>query len=95
MMTEPKAKCFIITPIGDDNDPIRRHIDGVIDAAIIPALSEKYEIVVAHRIYEPGSITKQIISEIYEDQLVIANITNRNPNVMYELALRHAIGNPL
>ena len=32
-----KEKGFIITPIGDDTDPIRRHIDGIIDAAIRPA----------------------------------------------------------
>ena len=95
MSSEQKEKCFIITPIGDEADPIRRHIEGIIDAAIIPALGEKYEIVVAHKISEPGSITKQIISEIYNAKLVIANITNRNPNVMYELALRHAIGKPV
>ncbi len=95
MSTETKEKCFIITPIGDDTDPIRRHIEGIIDAAITPALGEKYEIIVAHKISEPGSITKQIISEIYSAKLVIANITNRNPNVMYELALRHAIGKPV
>lgn len=29
-----KKRCFIITPIGNDNDSIRRHIDGIIDAAI-------------------------------------------------------------
>ena len=93
--TLKKDKCFIITPIGDDSDPIRRHIEGIIDAALTPALGDKYEIVVAHKISEPGSITKQIISEIYNAKLVIANITNRNPNVMYELALRHAIGKPV
>lgn len=95
MSTEAKERCFIITPIGDDTDPIRRHIEGIIEAAITPALGDKYEIVVAHKISEPGSITKQIISEIYSSKLVIANITNRNPNVMYELALRHAIGKPV
>lgn len=57
-------RCFIITPIGDDSDPIRRHIEGIIDAAIRPALCDKYELVVAHKISEPGSITKQIIKEI-------------------------------
>ena len=36
-------RCFIITPIGDDSDPIRRHIEGIIDAAIRPALCDKYE----------------------------------------------------
>ena len=88
-----KEKCFIITPIGDDTDPIRRHIDGIIDAAIRPALGEKYEIEVAHQISEPGSITKQIIREIFSDKLAIANLTNKNP--MYELAFRHSLGKPV
>lgn len=92
--TKDRDKCFIITPIGDDTDPIRRHIEGIIAASITPAIGEKYEIIVAHKISEPGSITKQVISEIYNSKLVIANLTNRNPNVMYELALRHAIGKP-
>lgn len=90
-----KDKCFIITPIGDDTDPIRRHIEGIIDAALRPALEDKYDLVVAHRISEPGSITKQIITEIYSAKLVVANLTNRNPNVMYELALRHSLGKPV
>ena len=90
-----KDKCFIITPIGADTDPIRRHIEGIIDAALRPALEDKYDLVVAHRISEPGSITKQIITEIYSAKLVVANLTNRNPNVMYELALRHSLGKPV
>ena len=90
-----KDKCFIITPIGDDTDPIRRHIEGIIDAALRPALEDKYDLAVAHRISEPGSITKQIITEIYSAKLVVANLTNRNPNVMYELALRHSLGKPV
>ena len=90
-----KDKCFIITPLGDDTDPIRRHIEGIIDAALRPALEDKYDLVVAHRISEPGSITKQIITEIYSAKLVVANLTNRNPNVMYELALRHSLGKPV
>lgn len=90
-----KDTCFVITPIGKPNEAIRRHVDGIIDAAIIPSLCDKYEIVVAHRMWEPGTITKQIISEIYNAKLVIANVTNLNPNVMYELALRHSIGKPV
>lgn len=95
MANETKEKCFIITPIGEDTDPIRRHIDGIIDAAIKPALSDKYEVLAAHHISKPGSITKQVIEAIYNAKLVIANLTGRNPNVMYELALRHAIGKPV
>lgn len=95
MDSTKKEQCFIITPIGEDNAPIRRHIDGIIDAAIIPALRDKYEIKAAHHISKPGSITKQVIEAIYNAKLVIANLSERNPNVMYELALRHAVGKPV
>ncbi len=93
--TKEKRRCFIITPIGSESDPIRRHIDGIINAAIRPALESNYIIEVAHKISEPGTITKQIINEIYNDDLVIANLTNNNPNVMYELAFRHSLGKPV
>ena len=95
MKTEQEKKCFIITPIGSDTDPIRRHIEGIFEAAIRPALEHKYKLIIAHKIYEPGSITKQVISEIYNAELIIANLTNRNPNVMYELAFRHSLGKPV
>ena len=68
-------RCFVITPIGSETDPIRRHIDGVIKAAIQPAFEDKYEVFASHMISQPGTITKQIIQEIYCDKLVIANLT--------------------
>ncbi len=90
-----QKKCFVITPIGSEDDPIRRHIDGIIRAAIRPALKDNYEVLVAHEMPNIGSITKQIINEIFTSDLVIANLTNTNPNVMYELAFRHCIGKPI
>ena len=90
-----RKTCFIITPIGDENEPIRRHIDGLIDECIIPILSDKYDIRVSHRIDTPGSITNQIITDIYNADLVIANLTNLNANVMYELAFRHSVKKPV
>jgi hypothetical protein len=89
-----KRICFILTPIGDEDSAIRRHIDGIIDAVIQPELESNYEVKVAHRIAETGSITKQIIELIYESDLIIANLTGTNPNVMYELAFRHTLGSP-
>ncbi|PEW44421.1 hypothetical protein COE01_14855 [Bacillus thuringiensis] len=91
--------CFIITPIGDDQSDIRRAADGVIDAVIIPSLLEigfqKDNIKVAHRMANPGSINKQVIESIIESDLAIANLTTLNPNVMYELAIRHAVRKPV
>jgi hypothetical protein len=94
--TKPKT-CFIITPIGSDDQPIRRAIDGVIDAVIVPVVQDEFgfEVSVSHRIHTPGRITTQIMRRILEDDLVIANLTQLNPNVMYELAVRHAVRKPV
>lgn len=92
---ESKKKCFVITPIGEENSSIRRHINGIIRAAIRPALEDKYEVRAAHEITSLGSINNQVITSIYTADLVIANLTDLNPNVMYELAFRHALKKPV
>lgn len=93
---EEKKTCFIVTPIGPDKSEIRRAAEGIIDSVIQPVLEELgFETAVAHRMYNTGSITKQVISRILNDDLVIANLTGLNPNVMYELAVRHAVRKPL
>ncbi|WP_430494080.1 hypothetical protein [Rossellomorea marisflavi] len=91
-----KKKCFVVTPISGENTDTRRAADGVIDSVIIPVLEEMgFEVDVAHRMYNTGSINKQVISRILNDELVIANLSELNPNVMYELAIRHAVRKPV
>lgn len=91
---EDKKTCFVVTPIGDDNTAIRRHIDGIIDQAIIPAIGENFEVKVAHREFEIGSINDRVIQSVYNSDLVIANLTGLNPNVMFEIAVRYSFGKP-
>lgn len=93
---QPTKECFIITPIGQTNSDVRRMADGVIQAAIIPVLTEMgFAPIVPHEMSAPGSIEKFIIQKILSCDLVIANLTYLNPNVMYELAVRHASGKPV
>ena len=90
-------KCFIITPIGDINSDIFRRASGVIENVIKPIL-KKYgfiEVVASYEIYEIGMLTHQITEKIATADLLIANLSGANPNVMYELCLGHVLGKPM
>ncbi len=90
-----KKLCFVIAPIGDDGSDVRKRSDQILDHIIKPAVGEHgYSAVRADKIEKPGVITSQVIQHIVEDDLVIADLTDRNPNVFYELAVRHAIRKP-
>jgi hypothetical protein len=82
----------VIAPIGAEGTDIRIRSDQVLKHIISPAAHEcGYTAVRADQISEPGLITSQVIQHIVEDPLVIADLSGRNPNVFYELALRHAL----
>lgn len=92
-----KKACFVIAPIGDAGSDIRKRSDQVLRHVISPAVTAcgYDEPIRADQISEPGLITSQVIQHIVDDPLVVADLTGRNPNVFYELAIRHAIRKPL
>jgi hypothetical protein len=93
---EKEKICFVIAPIGDEGSEIRRRSDQVLKHIIAPAAKDcGYETIRADKISEPGIITSQVIQHLVDDALVIADLTGRNPNVFYELAIRHAVRKPV
>jgi hypothetical protein len=87
--------CFLVTPIGSEGSEERKHANLVLGSLLEPALqSLGLRLVRADRIGKPGMITAQVIDHIVKAPLVIADLSFGNPNVYYELALRHACRKP-
>jgi len=88
--------CFVIAPIGESNSEERRRSNQVLEHIIEPVVAARgYKPVRGDQIATPGMITDHIVKHLVEDPLVIADLTGRNPNVYYELAIRHVTQKPL
>jgi len=91
-----ETACFYIAPIGEDGSEQRKHSDLFMGALVEPSLAEfGLDLVRADQIGEAGMITSQIIEHIVYSKLVIVDLSFHNPNVFYELALRHAVRKPI
>jgi hypothetical protein len=90
-----KPLCFVISQIGAENSPERVRADKVLRHVVEKALDSKYQIERADEIGKPGVITVQIIERLAAAELVVADLTGGNPNVYYELALRHHFAKPV
>ena len=91
-----ESTCFYIAPIGDEGSEPRKHSDLFLGSIVEPALeSFQLKVVRADAIDKPGIITRQVIDYIIKSRLVIADLSFHNPNVFYELALRHAVKLPI
>jgi hypothetical protein len=87
--------CFIICPLGAENSDIRIKADKLLKYVFKPVLDKnQYNAIRADQIPKVGMITSQIINLLIDCHLVIADLTDSNPNVFYELAIRHAVRKP-
>jgi hypothetical protein len=83
--------CFYVTPIGAEGTDQRKHSDLFLGSIVEPALeSLGLTVVRADAIEKPGLITKQVIEYLLKARLVVVDLSFHNPNVFYELAIRHA-----
>lgn len=94
-MDKPERTCFVICPLGDEDSEVRKRSDLLLKHVLSPVLrANGFRAVRADHIPKVGLITTQVINLIIESPLVIADLTGSNPNVFYELAIRHAIRKP-
>lgn len=88
LLTSSSNLCFVIIPF----NPNFNNIYGT----LIKPVAEKFGLTVlrADDIYSPGSITEQIRTAIQQARLCIADVSDKNPNVLYEVGIAHSLGKP-
>ena len=83
--------CFIISSIGKEDSETRKLADEKFELIFEPVLKELgYKVTRSDKIGSPGSISRDIVNHIINSDMVIADVSDENPNVFYELAIRNA-----
>lgn len=91
----PSKECFVVCPIGTAGSETRKRTDQVYRHVICATLEPMgYSMTRGDSIEQSGQITSQIINKLLSVDLVVADLTDQNANVFYELAVRHAVRKP-
>jgi len=86
-----KPNCFVIMPISDTHPYDPGHFGRVYEHLLKPAiLAAGYAPVRADDTTKTDYIVVGVIQKITESCMVLCDLSGRNPNVMYELGVRHA-----
>jgi hypothetical protein len=92
-----KGLCFVIGPIGEVDSEPRIHADWLLEGIIEPVMREFPDFAVkrADQDPRPGLIDAQLINDLLTADLVIADLSLFNPNVYYEIGIRHMAQKPI
>jgi hypothetical protein len=87
-LTEPAGECFVIMPFGGYFDEYykRLYAPAIEGAGLKPRRADD--------LFRPSAIVHDIWEFTQAAQVILADLTGRNPNVFYELGLAHAITKP-
>ncbi|CAK1239921.1 Nucleoside 2-deoxyribosyltransferase (RCL) [Fructobacillus tropaeoli] len=89
-------KIFFVTPIGNEGSKERKTSDFVLKSIIKPVAEKlEYEALRSDLINSSNSITDDMINQLKTSDLVIADVTGSNPNVMFEVGFRFSLGTPM
>jgi hypothetical protein len=82
-------KCFVLMPFSGPFDQYYKNV-------LVPGIKDAgYEPVRADEIYGTRPIIEDIFNGIREASALVADVTNKNPNVNYELGIAHALERPV
>ena len=88
------TSCFVIAPIGKDGTDVRKRSDNLFKFVIAPAATAAgfSKLFRADHLDHPGSITHQVLQHLRDIDVVIADLSDQNPNVFYEAGIAHTLG---
>jgi len=87
---------FVISPIGSPGSGEHRRYWLTLEYIVKKAFQgDEWQVVRADEETSPDSITTQVIGRIVEADLIVADLTDHNPNVFYELAVAHGYQKPV
>ncbi|MFA0814913.1 MAG: hypothetical protein ACC608_03915 [Anaerofustis sp.] len=89
-------KCFIVCPISSEGTETRKRSDDLFEYIITPVCEDlKYEPIRVDKINHTDKIDTKIVQYLEESELVIADVTEQNPNAFFELGYRIALKKPV
>jgi hypothetical protein len=81
--------CFVMMPFGGWYDRYYQEI-------FVPAIKDAgFEPVRVDELFSTGSVVEQIWEQISKASVLLADLSDKNPNVFYELGLAHAAKKPV
>ncbi|MBA3028936.1 MAG: hypothetical protein FP814_05435 [Desulfobacterium sp.] len=86
-MDRVDKQCFVLMPFEDDLKEIYTEIYKPV------CTKSGLHCWRVDEISRPGSISRDIIEGILSADIIIADLTRKNPNVFYELGIAHSVGN--
>jgi predicted nucleotide-binding protein len=91
-----KRTCFLIGPTGRSGSETQERFDWLYQEIVKPTAERcGYDVTRPDELSGPGLISAQIIQRIFDADVVVADISGSNPNVMYELGVRHSTQKPV
>jgi hypothetical protein len=91
-----KPVCFVIMPISDVPGYDAGHFGRVYEHLLKPAIVEAgYMPVRADDTNKTDYIVVGVVQKVVDSAIVLCDYSARNPNVLYELGIRHAFNRPV
>lgn len=91
-----KPTCFVIMPVTDPEGYVKGHFRHVYDDILAPACEQAgFSAVRADLVKQSNLIHLDILQKLLDAPMAVCDLSTRNPNVMFELALRQAFDKPV